>query len=71
MDPMTILSLVEKGITVVSMLVAAGQNAAPAITALKELVTGARKGSVTDADLDKTEAILDGLIDDFNLELPD
>lgn len=70
MDIAAILALVEKGVTIISALIEAGQTATPAIVALKDLVTGARKGTVTDAELDKTEAILDGLIDDFNLELP-
>lgn len=70
MDIMAILALVLKGVSVVEAVVAAGQEAAPAITAIKDLITGAQNGSVTQAQLDSTEATLDAMIDDFNLDLP-
>lgn len=70
MDIMAILLLVEKGVAVASTLIAAAQNAEPALQAIKDLITGAKTGTVTQADLDKTEAVLDALIDDFNTDLP-
>lgn len=70
MDVLAIMALVAKGISVISALIAAEQSAEPAIKAIADLVTGAQKGAVTQADLDKTEALLDSLIDDFNIELP-
>ena len=66
MDPMTVFAVLEKGITVVSMLIAAGQNAAPAIEVLKRLVTGAQEGTVTDEQLARDEAFLDEQIEEFN-----
>lgn len=70
MDITAILALVEKGVSIIAALIEAGQSATPAIQALQQLVTGAKTGKITDAELDKTEAILDGMIDDFNLVVP-
>lgn len=70
MDIVAILALVAKGIAVAQALLDAGQTAAPALLAIKDVITGAQTGTVTQADLDKTEAVLDQLIADFNVELP-
>ena len=70
MDTTAIFALIEKGLTVVGSLIAAAANAGPAIEALMKLANGGQTGTVTDADLAKTEALLDGLIDDFNIEMP-
>ncbi len=70
MDIVAILALVAKGISVAEALYTAGQEATPAFNALKDLITGAQKGAVSDTDLAKTEALLDSMIDDFNLDLP-
>lgn len=69
MDITAILTLVAKGISVIEALYEAGQTAAPALTALKDLVTGAQQGTVTDDQLTQTEALLDQLIDQFNLDI--
>ena len=69
MDAMAIFAMVEKGLTVIGQLIAAGQSAAPAIEALGSLISGAKTGSVTDDDLARTEALLDGLIADFNADM--
>lgn len=71
MDVMAILALVAKGVSVISALISAGESAAPAIEVVKNLITGAQKGSVTPEQLAQTEALLDSMIDDFNLELPE
>lgn len=70
MDIVAILALVEKGMTIIGALVEAGKSAAPAIDAIKNLVSGAQSGTVSDADLDACEAQLDQMIDDFNLDIP-
>lgn len=67
MDVLAIFELVQKGLSVVSALVEAGQSAAPAIEVLKNLVTKGQNGTVTDDDLAEAEAILDRQIDEFNL----
>lgn len=69
MDIAAIFALIAKGLTVVEAVVAAGEEAAPAIKALYNLVTGAQNGAVTDDQLEQTEALLDQMITDFNLDL--
>lgn len=70
MDYIAILALIEKGLTVVEAIYAAGKDAAPAIVAIKDLVTGAQEGTLTDDQIASTESLLDGLIADFNVEIP-
>jgi len=69
MDFMAILSLIGKGLTVAQALYEAGQTAEPAIKALLGVVTGAQQGEVTDDQLAEAEALLDKLIEDFNLDI--
>ena len=66
MDVGAILELIVKGLGVVSTLVAVGHDAAPAIKVLVDLATGAKNGTMTDAQLAETEATLDSMIADFN-----
>lgn len=66
MDVLAIFDLITKGLGVISTLVSVGEDAAPAISVLTNLVTGAKAGTVTDAELAATEATLDKLIADFN-----
>lgn len=66
MNIAAVLGLVEKGLGIAHTLIEAGQSAAPAITAIKALVTSAKDGKVTKAEIESTEATLDKLIDDFN-----
>ena len=69
MDISAILALIAKGISIVEALYEAGQSAAPAFEALKNLITGAQEGTVTDQQLTETEALLDQMIADFNLDI--
>lgn len=69
MDYAAIFALVEKGLTVIGALMTAGQSAAPAISAISNLVNDAKTGTVTDADLDATETLLDSQIDQFDLDV--
>lgn len=68
MDPAAIIALITKGLTIAQALIDAGESAAPAIEALLKGFGG--KTAVTQADLDKTEAALDKLLDEFEIELP-
>lgn len=70
MNIAAILAIISKGITVAETLIEAGQTAAPAFEALKNIIGSAEKGTVTDEQLTQTEALLDSLIDDFNADLP-
>jgi hypothetical protein len=69
MDAAAIFALIEKGLTIIGALLAAGQSAAPAIKALMGIVSGAQTGTVTADDLAKTEALLDSMIADFNTDI--
>lgn len=69
MDPVAIIDLIAKGITVVQMLLEAGQKIEPALKVLADLATGAQTGTVTDDQLTATETTLDGMIADFNLPM--
>jgi hypothetical protein len=69
MDIAAILDLVLKAAGVISTLIAVGADAAPAIKVLTDLATGAKNGTVTDAQLAETESTLDGMISDFNLPM--
>lgn len=66
MDITAIFALIAKGISVATNLLEAGKAAAPALQALENLVKGAQAGTVTDQDLADTEALLDGMIAEFN-----
>jgi hypothetical protein len=66
MDVSAVLALILKGVGVVSTLVAIGQDVAPAIKVITNLITGAQAGTVTDEELASTEATLDAMIVDFN-----
>lgn len=69
MDIAAVFEMIMKGITIAQAIVQAGEEAAPAFNVLKDLVTGAQKGTVTQDQLNATEAQLDAMIADFNLEL--
>ncbi len=69
MDPMTIIALVAKGLAVVTALTEAGKNVMPAVTAIKNLVKSAENGTVTDAEVDATDAQLDAMLTKFDLPL--
>lgn len=71
MDPMTILDLVMKGVQVIKVITDAAQDAGPAFKAVTNLITGAQAGTLTQAEIDETEKILDGMIAEFNEPLPD
>lgn len=66
MNALAIFALIEKGITVAQVLIEAGRSAAPAFEALKNLISGAKRGEVTEEDITKTEAQLDSMISEFN-----
>jgi hypothetical protein len=68
MDIAAILALVTKGISIASALIEAGQSAAPAFAAIENLFKA--KETITQADMDAADSVLDGLLADFNLDLP-
>lgn len=66
MDIAGVLDLIAKGISVVTTIVQAGEDALPALQVVTGLVTGAKEGTLTDDDLASAEAQLDSLIATFN-----
>jgi len=70
MDVAAVLALIAKGISVAEAIVQVGGEAVPAFQAIKALITGAQQGTLTDDQLTQTEALLDQMIADFNLDLP-
>jgi hypothetical protein len=66
MDVAAVLALIGKGVSVIQTLVTVGQDVAPAIKVVSDLVKGAQAGTVSDEELAATEATLDGMIADFN-----
>lgn len=66
MDPMMILALVERGISVASMLLTAGKDAAPVLGRLLNITQGAQAGTITDEQLAAEQAFLDSQIEEFN-----
>lgn len=68
MDFAKILDLINKAETVAAALIAAGQNAAPAWAAIKNLFQA--KETITQADMDAADVTLDTLLEQFNEPLP-
>ena len=71
MDVAAVLAIITKTVTVANALIQAGQSAEPAITALINFAKGINKGPPAQGDIDKTDATLDALITNFNLDLPE
>ena len=66
MDIAAVLALVLKGVGVINTLVTVGQDIAPAVKVVENLITNAQSGAVTDDELTATEKTLDAMIADFN-----
>ncbi len=71
MDPVLIFSLIEKGLTLVPILIQAGQEVIPLINRITQIAKGGAAGTVTQAELDALEADLDGALATFNTPMPD
>lgn len=72
MDVMSILALVAKGVSMASSAISIGSEAATAVPRIIEAIkniTSKDPEKVTEEDMDKTEAELDSLLDEFNLPL--
>lgn len=66
MDANAIFAVIQKGLGLVTSLVAAEQKAEPAIKVIYNLAVNAQSGEVTDDQLEQAEASLDAMIGDFN-----
>lgn len=66
MDPVLIFSIIEKGLTLIPVLIQAGQEVIPLVQRLAQVAKGGADGTVTQAELDALEKDLDQSLDDFN-----
>lgn len=66
MDAAAIFALIEKGLTLLPILISAGQEIGTTIENLKNLASNAQAGTVTQDQLDSLEADLDASIVEFN-----
>lgn len=66
MDASAIFATIQKGLSIVTALIAAEKKVEPAIKVIYDLATNAQTGDVTDKQLAESEATLDAMIDDFN-----
>lgn len=69
MNVSMVFETIQKGIQLIYDLAAAGKQVEPTIKIVYDLVTKAKGGNVTDADLNAVEEQLDKMIDDFNAPL--
>lgn len=70
MNAAAIFTIIEKGLTVIPLLIQAGATVMPLITRLTAVAKGGAEGTVTDAELTALEADLDAALDEFNSPLP-
>lgn len=70
MDPALIFSIIEKGLTLIPVLIQAGEEVIPLVQRLMQVAKGGADGTVTDAELTALEADLDAQLADFNAALP-
>lgn len=66
MNAAAIFGLLEKGLTLIPILIQAGQEVVPLVQRLTDLAKGGAAGTVTDAELTALEADLDQALADFN-----
>jgi len=70
MNAAAIFNIIEKGLTVIPLLISAGTTVVPLITRLKAVLKGGADGTVTQTELEALEADLDAALDEFNSPLP-
>jgi hypothetical protein len=70
MNAALIFSIIEKGLTIIPLLIQAGSTVIPLIDRLKAVAKGGAEGTVTEAELTALEADLDAALDEFNSPLP-
>lgn len=70
LDYTRILSVLQKGLEALPLLIKAGTTVAPLITRLVAVTKGGQDGTVTDAELTDLERDLDAALDEFNSPFP-
>lgn len=66
MGAAAVFAIIEKGLTIIPILLQAGSEIGPLVQRLIDMAKGGANGSVTQADLDALEADLDQALADFN-----
>lgn len=66
MDFLSVITLIEKGVTLASTLIDAGKAAKPALDIVLGVTKAQKEGKVTREMLEEFELQLDALIEDFN-----
>lgn len=70
MDMTAIFTVLEKGLTLLPMLVSAGVDIASTVSKLESLASSAKNGTVTADEVTQLETELDAQIADFNSDMP-
>lgn len=70
MNAAAIFNILEKGLTVIPLLISAGTTVVPLVSRLVAVAKGGADGTVTDAELLALEADLDAALGEFNSPLP-
>ncbi len=70
MNVALIFDIIQKGLTVIPLLISAGTTVLPLIERLKAVVKGGAEGTITEAELIALERDLDAALDEFNSPLP-
>ncbi len=66
MNAAAVFSLIEKGLTLIPLVIEAGQEVIPLVTRLTAIAKGGAAGTITDAELAALEADLDQSLAEFN-----
>ena len=70
MNAAAIFGIIEKGLTVIPLLIQAGTTVVPLVNRLVAVAKGGADGTVTDEELTALEADLDAALGEFNSPLP-
>ena len=66
MNAAAVFALIEKGLTLVPLLINAGQEVIPLINRIREIAKGGATGTISADELTALEADLDAALEDFN-----
>jgi hypothetical protein len=70
MNAAAIFAIIEKGLTVIPLLISAGTTVVPLVNRLIAVTKGGAEGTVTKTELEALEADLDAALNEFNSPLP-
>lgn len=70
MNAAAVFALIEKGLTLLPILIQAGVTIEPKIAQLIALAKGGAAGALSDEDIAKIRSEFDADLDDFNAPLP-